>query len=164
MHLDCGTVQADGFDLDADNRSMLQLRKSPIEHAALRPAIHSGVDGVPVAESPGQTAPFATLLGNEQDRVQDSQIGQAHIAALGRQTVLDQAVLRFADFPSRSISPFQGLVLTRPSAIPLMSAASSTPRQLIIATRKSALAMWQAGARRDSLHCAQLTRRAQTRC
>jgi len=107
MHLDCGTVQADGFDLDADDLSMLQLRKYPIQHPVLRPPIHSGVDGVPVAQSPGQTAPFAALLGNEQDGVQHPQIGQAHIAALSRQTVLDQAVLRFADFHPRSISQLQ---------------------------------------------------------
>ena len=107
MHLDCGTVQTDGFDLDADDLSMLQLRKYPIQHTVLRPPIHSGVDGVPVAESPGQTAPFAALLGNVQERVQHPQIGQAHVAALGRQTVLDQAVLRFGNFHSRSISQFQ---------------------------------------------------------
>ncbi len=32
MHLDRGAVQADGFDLDADDLSMLQLRKYPIQH------------------------------------------------------------------------------------------------------------------------------------
>jgi hypothetical protein len=107
MHLDRGTVQPDCFDLDADDLSMLKLRKYPIEYTALRPAIHTGVDGVPVAEPLGQTAPFAALLGNEQDRVQHPPIGQAYVTALCRQTVLDQAVLRFGDFHSRSISPFQ---------------------------------------------------------
>ena len=106
MHLDRGTVQTDGFDLDADDLSMLKLRKYPVEHSILRPAIHAGVDGVPMAEPLGQPAPFAALFGNEQDGVQHPQIGQAHIAALSRQTVLDQAVLRFGDFHSRSISQF----------------------------------------------------------
>ena len=106
MHLDRGTVQTDGFDLDADDLSMLKLRKYSVEHSILRPAIHARVDGVPIAESLGQPAPFAALLGNKQDRVQHPQIGQAHIAALSRQTMLDQAVLRFGDFHSRSISQF----------------------------------------------------------
>jgi hypothetical protein len=77
MHLDCGTVQPDGFDLDADDLSMLQLRKYPIQHSVLRPAVHPGVDGVPVAEPLGQATPFAALLGNIQERVQHPQIGQA---------------------------------------------------------------------------------------
>jgi len=70
MHLDRGTVQPYGFDLDADNLRLLQLCEYPIQHTALRPAIHAGVDGVPVAKPPRQTAPFTTLLGNVQDCVQ----------------------------------------------------------------------------------------------
>ncbi len=104
VHLDRGTVQSHRFDLDADDLSMLQLREYPIQHATPGPAIHAGVDGVPVAEAPGQSAPFAALLGDVQDRIQHSQIGQTDIAALDRQTVLDQAVLRFGDFHPRSIS------------------------------------------------------------
>jgi hypothetical protein len=107
MYLDRGTVQSHCFDLDADDLSMLQLREYPIEHTALRPAIHAGVDGVPVAEPLGQTAPFAALLGDVQDRVQHPQIGEAHVAALCRQTVLDHAILRFGDFHPRSISQIQ---------------------------------------------------------
>ena len=104
MHLDCGTVQSHGFDLDADDLILLQLREHPIQHAALGPAIHAGVDGVPVAEPLGQAAPFAALLGDVQDGIQNPQVGQAHVAALSRKTVLDQAVLRVGDFHPRSIS------------------------------------------------------------
>jgi len=104
MNLDCRTVQGHGFDLDTDNLIVLQLRKYPIQHAALGPAIHARVDRVPIAEPLGQTAPFAALLSDVQDRVENSEIGQAHIAALCRQTVLDQAVLRVGNFHSRSIS------------------------------------------------------------
>ena len=104
MHLYRGTVQGHRFDLDTDDLILLQLREHPIQHAALGPAIHAGVDGVPVAEPLGQAAPFATLLGDIQDRLQHPQIGQAHVAALSRQTVLDQAVLRVGDFHPRSIS------------------------------------------------------------
>ena len=104
MHFDRGRVQRHGFDLDAHDLIVLQLREYPIQDAVLRPPIHAGVDGVPVAKALGQTAPLAALLGYIQDRVEHAQIGQAHVAALGRQTMLDQAVLRFGDFHPRSIS------------------------------------------------------------
>jgi hypothetical protein len=103
MHLDACAVQGHSLDLDPDDLIVLQLSEYPIQHATLRPAIHAGVDGVPVAEPLGQTAPFAPLLGHIQNRVQHPQIRQAHIATLSRQTMLDQAVLRFADFHPRSI-------------------------------------------------------------
>ena len=86
---------------------MLKLRKYPIEHPILGPPIHTGVDRVPVAEPLGQTAPFAPLLGHVQDRVQHSQVREAHVSALGLQTMLDQAVLCFGDFHSRRISQIQ---------------------------------------------------------
>ena len=85
MHFDRGRVQGHRFDLDADDLIVLQLREYPIQHAVLRPAVHPRINGVPVAEPLGQTAPFAALLGHIQDRVQHPQIGQAHIAALNRQ-------------------------------------------------------------------------------
>ena len=105
MHVHGGTVQRPGFDLETDNLRMLQLREDSIQDATFGPAIHAGVDRVPVAEACGQAAPFAALLGHVQDRVQHSQSGQAHVATLGWQTMLDQAVLRVGDFPTRSIAP-----------------------------------------------------------
>ena len=53
MDLDDGTVQGDGFDFHADDLCVLQLCKYAIQHPALRPTIHAGIDGVPVAESLG---------------------------------------------------------------------------------------------------------------
>ena len=67
MDLDEGTVQGHGFDLHADDLSLLQLCKDAIQHPALRPTIHASINGVPVAEPLGQTAPFAPLLGDVQD-------------------------------------------------------------------------------------------------
>jgi len=104
MHFDRSTVQGHRFDLDPDDLIVLQLREYPIQDAALGPPIHAGIDGVPIAKPLGQTAPLATLFGDVQDRVQHPQIGQAYVAALNRQTVLDQAVLRVGDFHPRSIS------------------------------------------------------------
>src|SRR5687767_7751706 len=116
MHFDGGTVQGNGFDLDTDDLIVLQLREYPIQYAASGPPIHAGIDRVPVAEPLGQTAPSAALFRDVQDGVQHPQIGQAHVAALCRQTVLDQAILRFGNLHSRSISCNRWLVLTRPSS------------------------------------------------
>ena len=104
MDLDGRAVQCHRFDLDPDDLIVLKLREHPVQHTALRPTIHAGINGVPIAESFGQTAPLAALLGHIQDRVQYPQVGQAHVAPLRRQTVLDQTVLRFGDLHPLSIS------------------------------------------------------------
>jgi len=104
MDFDDGTVQGHSFDLHADDLSVLQLCKYAIQHPALRPPVHTSIDGVPVAEPLGQTTPFAPLLDDVQDGVQDVQIVERHVAALRRQTRLDVAILGVGDFHVRSIS------------------------------------------------------------
>src|SRR5512145_2271588 len=101
MHLDDGTVERNGLDLDAHDLLLLQLREYAIEHTALGPAVHAGIDRVPVRESLGQTTPLAPLLGNVEDRVENLQIRQADIAALARQAVGYALVLGFGDFHPR---------------------------------------------------------------
>lgn len=98
MDLDDGTVQGDGFDLHAEDLSVLQLCKDAIQHPALRPPIHASIDGVPVAEPLGQPTPFATLLGDVQDGVEHVQIVERYVAALRRQTRRDVAILCVGDF------------------------------------------------------------------
>ena len=84
MDRDDGTVQGDGFDLHADDLRLLQLCKDAIQHPALRPTIHASINGVPVAEPLGQTAPFAPLLGDVQDGVQDVQTKSGKEASSGK--------------------------------------------------------------------------------
>ena len=64
MNLPDGRVHRHGFDFDADQLLALQFLEDGVEHAVLRPAVHAGVNGVPVAEALGQAAPFAALLGD----------------------------------------------------------------------------------------------------
>ena len=104
MDLDDGTVQDHGFDLQTDDLRVLQLGKYAIQHSALRPTIHTRIDGVPVAEPLGQTAPFAPLFGDVQDGVEHVQIVERHVATWRRHTRLDVARLGVGDFPVRSIS------------------------------------------------------------
>ena len=103
MHFDHGAVQTHRFDPDPHDLSMLQLFKNPIQYAILGPAIHPGIDRVPIAEPLGQTAPLAAMLGHVQDRIEHEQIRMADVATLFRQTVLDLLVLRFVEFQPRSM-------------------------------------------------------------
>ena len=104
MDLDEGTVQGDGFDFHADDLCVLQLGKDAIQHPALRPTIQAGIDGVPVAESLGQRAPCAPLLGDVQDGVQNVQIVERDVAAWRRQPRREVAILGVGDFHVRSIA------------------------------------------------------------
>src|SRR5271157_1854001 len=97
MNLDHGGVQFDGRDLDAHDLLALQLLEDAIQYAVLGPAVHARVNGVPVAETLGKSAPFATLLGDIQNRVYRREVGQTHVAALTGKTGLDAVVLRLGN-------------------------------------------------------------------
>ena len=71
MHLDDGAVQGNGLNLDADDLFFLQLGEEAIQDAGFGPAIHAGIDGVPIPKPFRQTSPLAAMLGDEQDRVED---------------------------------------------------------------------------------------------
>lgn len=58
---------------------------------------------MPAAESLGQSAPFAAVLGDVKDCIQHLQVRQADIAALSWQAMLDTLILGFGDFHHRSI-------------------------------------------------------------
>ena len=97
-------VQAHRFDLDADQLFALQFGEQSIEHAGFRPAVHAGIDRVPVAEALRQRPPFAAVLRDEEDRVDHVKILVRNVAALDRQMRLDSRVLLGCDFHARSIS------------------------------------------------------------
>ena len=86
MDLDDGTVQGDGFELHAEDLRVWQRGKDAIQPPALCPTIHARIEGVPVAESLGEPAPCAPLLGHVQDGIAYVQIVERHGAAWGRHT------------------------------------------------------------------------------
>ena len=98
MHLDDGNVEADRFNLHANELQMLQLLKQAIQHPGLGPAVHAGIDRVPVAEALGQRVPFTDVLGDLQDRVDYVEVAERDVAALYRQERLDATELSGADF------------------------------------------------------------------
>ncbi len=83
---------------------MLHLCKDAIQHPARRPPIHASINGVPVAEPLEQRAPFAPLLGDVQDGVQNVSMVERHVAAWRPQTRRDLALLGVGDFHVRSIA------------------------------------------------------------
>ena len=62
MDFDRGAIQRNGLHSESQDLLSLQTGKHSVHDAGLTPAIHPGVNGVPVAEVLGQPAPFATLL------------------------------------------------------------------------------------------------------
>jgi len=84
MDRDDRTIQRHGLDLHTNDLCLLQLGKDTIQHAALRPPVHACIDRVPVPKLLGEATPFAALLSNVQDRVQDLQIVERDVAAWGR--------------------------------------------------------------------------------
>ena len=107
------------FDPDGQDLLLLQPGKDPVQHTGLAPAVHPRVDGMPVAKMSGQPPPFATVLRHIQQRVEQLQIGHAHIAALLRQTISDALKLTLCDLHARQQylkRPHCQLVLTGPRA------------------------------------------------
>lgn len=101
MDSDGGRIQADGLDADAHDLLTLQLLEDLIQHAAFGPAIHAGVDGMPISEAFGQPPPLTTLLGHLKQGVEQLQVGQLHVAALAGKTGGNTLVLRFGDLHAR---------------------------------------------------------------
>jgi len=105
MHFHRGRVQAESLDTDAHNLLQLQLFKDPVEGAALGPAVHARVDGMPVAEPLRQSTPLVSVLGYIQQSIQKLQVRQTYIAPLHWQAILDSCVLLFRDLHLLSFCP-----------------------------------------------------------
>ena len=98
MYFDDGAVQTYRFNLDAHELLMLQFLEQSIQYAGLRPAVHTRINRVPVAEALRQAAPFAAILCDVQNRVHDLKVAERDIAALNWQKFLDPTELLLGDF------------------------------------------------------------------
>ena len=98
MDFDRRAVQRNGLHSESQNLLSLQTGKHSVHDTGLTPAIHPGVNGVPVAEVLGQPAPFAALLGHKENSVEHLKVGQTHIAALPGQTVGNPRILALGNF------------------------------------------------------------------
>lgn len=104
MYFDAGTIQRNGFDLDADDLLLLQLPEDPVKYAALGPSVHAGVDGVPVTKPFRQTSPFAAMFCHIKNGVEYLEVGKADIPTLAWQAGFDLFVLGCGQFHGRIIS------------------------------------------------------------
>ena len=92
MDFDASIVQRNSFNTDTDDLLMLELPKNMAQDTTLCPAIHAGIDGMPVAEAFGQPSPLAAMLGNVKNGIENLQVGMADVATLTRQAVFDLLV------------------------------------------------------------------------
>lgn len=74
MDFDAGAVQRNSFNADTDDLLMLKLPKYMAQDTTLCPAIHAGIDGMPVGESLGQSSPLAAMLGNVKNDIENLQM------------------------------------------------------------------------------------------
>ncbi len=98
MHFDDRAIQGNRLQFDGDDLLLLQTGEDPVKHPCFAPAVHAGVDGVPVAHALGQPAPLTAMLGHVQNGVDDLKITQPNIAALSRQAVGNAKELVLSDF------------------------------------------------------------------
>ena len=78
---------------DRQNLLLLQPGEDPVQHSRFTPAIHPGVDRMPVTKLFWQAAPFATMLYHIKQGIEQFQITHAHIATLPRQAIGDPLIL-----------------------------------------------------------------------
>jgi len=87
VYFDGRAVQAYVLDVNGQDLFFLESGKDSIQDAGFAPAIHSRVDGMPIAEMLRQTSPFAAMLHDVQQRVEQLQIGHANVASLAWQAI-----------------------------------------------------------------------------
>lgn len=119
MNLDDSAVQRHCFNANTHELRALQLFEHPVQHTALAPAVHAGVERMPIAKALGQAAPLAAMLGHVQDGIEYGEVVQTDIATLHWQAVgnlieLGLGDLHAQDFASNIKSCL--LVLTGPSS------------------------------------------------
>ena len=75
---------------------------------------------MPVAKLFGQTPPFAAVLDHIKERIEQLQIGHAHVAALPRQTIGDPLILTLSKLHACHLAlnyPHVQVVLTGPKPV-----------------------------------------------
>ena len=98
MNFDRRAIQAHALDADGQDLLGLQPCEDSVQDPRFAPTVHSGVDGVPVAEVLGQSAPLAAVLYRIKESVDQLQVGQAYVAALARQAIGDTIELLLGEF------------------------------------------------------------------
>ena len=93
MHLGTGAVEAEAVRIPAGRMQFPKRGEQPLENAAARPAAEPGVDRASFSEPLWQGAPFAAALQGVQNRIDEDDVENPHVAALNRQEGADFGVL-----------------------------------------------------------------------
>jgi hypothetical protein len=99
MYLNRSRVLTESFNANAYDLLHLELLEDAIQYAALGPAIHARVDGVPVPKTCGKAAPLASLLGYIQNGIQRFKVAQSgkHLESVYQKPLLLQYPLAVWD-------------------------------------------------------------------
>jgi hypothetical protein len=95
MNLHTGAVERSCGYLDGYQALLLKSLEYSIEGAILTPTTHASINGMPISKMFRQSSPFASLLKNIQNSVDDLQIILSNIASLPREAVSDTEILLF---------------------------------------------------------------------
>ena len=93
MHFDRGAIQAYVLAVDRQNLLLLQPGEDQVQHPRFTPAINPRVDRMPTAKLLGQPTPFATMLHQVEESIEQLQIAHTHVPALPRQAIGDPLIL-----------------------------------------------------------------------
>ena len=110
MDLDDGAIHRHRLELDAHDLLSLQMFEHLVQHPVLRPAVHPGVDGVPIAESRRQSSPFAAMFSDIQDGIEHLPVRNPYIAPLEWQMWRDAFILRMGEFQPKTVAQIHLLV------------------------------------------------------
>jgi len=69
MNFYAGTVERDRLNFNGNELFPLEILKNPVESAFFTPAVHTGVNGVPVSEFFRQPAPLTAVFQNIENGV-----------------------------------------------------------------------------------------------
>lgn len=98
LNLDYGAVQRHCLDAYTHELRALQLLEHPVQHTALAPAVHAGVERMPITKALRQAAPLAAMLGHVQNGIEYGEVVQADIAPLHRQAMSNLIELGLGNF------------------------------------------------------------------
>ena len=87
MNFDDRAVEREVPATDMKNIIMLQSLEDSVKHTVFAPAVHAGVDAVPIAEAAWKPSPFAPMFEDIQHRVQHREVVNCDIASLTGKTV-----------------------------------------------------------------------------
>jgi hypothetical protein len=88
MHFDRGAIQAHMLAADRQNLLLLQPGEDPVQYPRFTPAIHPGVDRMPVAKLFWQAAPFATMLYHIKQDIESKLVMLTLPRCRGRQSAI----------------------------------------------------------------------------